>query len=78
MHANKHKLTPWHMLPLAILTALSMTCSGCQTVEIETGDRVRKVSPGETVPALEPGSKYWILMDDVRFTEFINKIAPGD
>lgn len=68
----------WTMLPLAILMALSLTCLGCRTVSVETGDRVRKVVPGSTVPPLEEGAKYWILMDDVRFVEFLKKIAPGE
>ena len=67
-----------NMLSLAILTGLLLTCSGCLTVEIETGDRVRKVAPGDVVPALQPGAKYWVLMDDVRFAEFLKKIAPGE
>ncbi len=63
---------------MAILMGLWMQSSGCRTVEIETGDRVRKVQAGDVVPALEPGAKYWVLMDDVRFVQFLRKIAPGE
>jgi hypothetical protein len=33
--------------------------------------------PGETVPQLPTGEKYWVLMTDGAFKQFINKIELG-
>ena len=38
------------------------------------GDRVRRTAPGETVPALESGAAYWILIDDVKMRQFIEAV----
>ena len=68
---NKRLLMPWM---LATWTGLLMLCCGCRTIEIEVGDRVRRVVPGQEVPRLESGARYWILMDDVRFRQLIESI----
>ncbi len=80
MQDSKHNARRWNGLLLVILMALLVPCSGCRTrtVAVETGDRVRKVAPGDVVPALEPGARYWVLMDDVRFIEFLKKISPRE
>lgn len=81
MHANANRTLgrrqnrllsmPW---TLATWTGLLMLCCGCRTIEIEIGDRVRRVEPGQEVPRLESGARYWILMDDVRFRQLIESI----
>jgi hypothetical protein len=79
MQDSRRNVRRWSALTLGILTALSMLFSGCRTVvNIEAGDRVRKVAPGDAVPALEPGASYWVLIDDVRFKQFLTKIGPGE
>lgn len=65
------------MLPPGILMGLCLMFWGCRTVDVELGDRVRRAAPGDVVPELSAGARYWVLMDDVRFVEFLRKIEPG-
>lgn len=65
------------MLTLGMLMALSTMSWGCRTVEVETGDRVRKMMPAEVLPPLDPADEYWVVMGSGRFKEFIRKINLG-
>jgi len=69
----------WLTLSPVIPILLSMMLSGCRAtrVEVELSDRVQKKMPGETVPQLPTGEKYWVLMTDGAFKQFINKIELG-
>ncbi len=74
MNAQGRSRRLWTRWLPAIPMVLSMACSGCRSASLEMGDRVRRTAPGDTVPALESGAAYWILIDDVRMRSYIEAV----